>query len=256
MKREYFDYFCIGGGETLIEDIKRLRDEGLSLRKSAARLNTTVGKVQYRWNKWINEQDQTEISENEQNEAIVKEESPIVINHGEGTAMPVEELETVPAPIKGELQARLVSPRKLVLFWEPSQLPEQIITLYYNKKFDDLVHVVRIYDVTNLIFTGDNAHHYYEIAIPYSNGYWFVKGLTSNCSYVAELGVKFNPNEYFPILRSNSVQTMTEGQKSESEIYYHLMNDKQLEQSVPKWIDHVSTYSYYGIPANQEQKNG
>ena len=40
----------------MIEEIIKLRGDGLSFRKIASQLNTTVGRVQYRWNKYVNTQ--------------------------------------------------------------------------------------------------------------------------------------------------------------------------------------------------------
>ncbi|MDQ1001504.1 hypothetical protein QFZ28_001904 [Neobacillus niacini] len=227
----------------MIEEIIKLREGGLSFRKIASQLNTTVGKVQYRWNKYVNSQDNqiedcTVGPENQKEESVIEQ--------------PTFDF----APIKGELQVKLVTPRKIIVFWETSEIPEKVISLFYNRKFEELIHIVRLYDVTDLIFTGKNAHHYYDIAVPYNKGHWFIKGLTANRSYIAELGVKFNNNDFFPILRSDSVHTPTLGNVNGSEIYNNLVHYQQIDQYSPKWIDHVSTYSYYGESKNTEHKNG
>ena len=107
--------------------------------------------------------------------------------------------------------------------------------------------------MTDVIFTGNNAHHYYDITVPYNKGYWFIKGLTASRSYMAELGVKMNDKDFFPILRSNAVQTPNMGG---SDVYNHLVLNQQIEHYSPKWIDHVSTYSYYEESKIMGQKNG
>lgn len=228
----------------MIEEIIKLREGGLSFRKIASQLNTTVGRVQYRWNKYVNSQENQIEDDTVEEKKIQKEDNVF----------------DQPAidyfPIKGELQVKLVSPRKVIVYWEASKIPEKVISLFYNKKFEELVHIIRLYDVTDIIFTGKNAHHYYDIAVPYNKGHWFIKGLTANRSYIAELGVKFNENDFFPVLRSNSVQTPPLGNVNGSEIYNNLVHDQQIDQYSPKWIDHVSTYSYYGESKNMEQKNG
>ena len=70
--------------------------------------------------------------------------------------------------MKGELQAKLISPSRIILIWEVTETPGSVIRLYFNKRLEDLVHIVRIYDVTDIIFNGTNAHHYYEIAVPFT----------------------------------------------------------------------------------------
>jgi hypothetical protein len=216
----------------MIEEIIKLRGEGLSFRKIALELNSTVGKIQYRWNKW---KDSTEnddlniitIKDANESESLVSQASLDII------------------PIKSELTAKLVSPRKLLLFWEASELPIKITELYFNLSFEQLVSVVRIYDVTSLIFNGKNAHHFHEITVPYQNGHWFIKGLAANRSYVAELGVYFSEANFFPLFRSNCIQTPTLEIPNGNEMNHDFVQFQRYEDHPPKWIDHVSTYSYY-----------
>jgi uncharacterized protein len=172
----------------------------------------------------------------------------------------IEEIINLPTiditPIKGELQVKLVSPRKVIVFWEASEIPEKVISLFYKQQFENLVHMVRIYDVTDVNFSGKNAHHYYDITVPYNQGYWFIKGLTANRSYITQLGVKLNDKEFFPILRSNLVQIPSMGNVDGGDIQNHLVHSQQIDGYTPKWIDHVSTYSYYEESKNAEQNNG
>jgi uncharacterized protein len=245
--KEYLNYFCISyafaeWGRTMIEEIIKLREDGLSFRKIASQLNTTVGKVQYRWNKYINSQENSR-------------EEEILIDAKQQTGGSLSQSSNDYSPVKGELQIKLINPVKVIVYWEVSKIPEKIFGLFYNKQFMDFVHIVRIYDVTDITFTGENAHHYYDITVPYNKGYWFIKGLTPNRSYIAELGAKYNEKDFFPILRSNSIQTPAIGNVKGSEIFNHFIHAQQIDHRSPKWIDHVSTYSYYGESKKMEQRN-
>jgi uncharacterized protein len=221
----------------MIEEIIKLREDGLSFRKIASQLNTTIGRVQYRWNKYIKS-----LENNREVPSVEKKEHKDENNIDQST--------NDCTPIKGELQVKLVTPRKVIVFWEASRIPNKVLGLFYNKTFEEMVHIVRLYDVTDIIFTGNNAHHYYDITVPYNKGFWFIKGLTANRSYVAELGVKLNDKEFFPVLRSNSVQTPAMGNLNGTEIYKNLVTAQHIDEFSPKWIDHVSTYSYYGESKN------
>lgn len=159
-------------------------------------------------------------------------------------------------PLKGELAAKLVTPRKLLLYWEVSDLPKKILELFFNLNFESLIPVVRIYDVTDIHFNGKNAHHIFEITVPYQNGHWFIKGLVANRSYVAELGINLSNQKFFPLLRSNSIQTPIIEIPNGTEMNHDLINYKQHEEQPPKWVDHVSTYSYYVDSKNMEDING
>lgn len=229
----------------MIEEIIKLREDGLSFRKIASQLNTTIGRVQYRWNKYIKSQENEnsrEVESVEKKEHVEKKERKEEnnINHSTNDY----------TPIKGELQVKLVSPSKVIVYWEASSIPNKVLSLFYNKPFEEMVHIVRLYDVSDIIFTGNNAHHYYDITVPYNKGYWFIKGLTANRSYVAELGVQLIDKEFFPVLRSNSVQTPAIGNLNGSEVYKNLVTAQHIDEFSPKWIDHVSTYSYYGESEN------
>jgi uncharacterized protein len=159
-------------------------------------------------------------------------------------------------PLKGELAAKLVTPRKLLLYWEVSDLPKKILELFFNLSFESLIPVIRIYDVTDIVFNGKNAHHFFEVVIPYQNGHWFIKGLVANRGYVAELGVSLSEREFFPLYRSNSIQTPTIEIPNGTDIHHDLIKLREHEEQPPKWIDHVSTYSYYVDSKNMEDING
>lgn len=148
-------------------------------------------------------------------------------------------------PVKGELGMKLVSPRKILLFWEVSSSPLKVIEHFFNKRVEELIQAVRLYDVTDRIFNGQNAHYFHEVIVPYQNGHWYIKGLLSNRNYVAELGVKIPENEFFPLLRSNPVQTPLMKMTSSNEMQLGLSIIQQIENSKQKWVDRVSTYSYY-----------
>lgn len=227
----------------MIEEIIKLRGDGLSFRKIASELNTTVGKVQYRWNKWI-EESNNEIT-NELNRQSTKDS-----NSSDDSISP--EL----IPLKGELKARLITPRKIILFWDISELPKKIIERFFNRKFEELVTVTRIYDVTNILFNGKNAHHYNEITVPYQSGHWYIKGLSENRSYVAELGVHLSDNQFFPLYRSNCIQMPSPEILSGNSFQQELLQFHRYEEESPKWVEQVSTYSYYVKSNNLGEHNG
>jgi uncharacterized protein len=140
------------------------------------------------------------------------------------------------------LQASLVSLSKIELFWNTSELPIKVIQLYFNKM--EFTCVLRIYDVTQIIFNGVNAHHFLEIAVLYHRGFWSIKGLVPNRNYIFELGVRFSGNEYFPLIRSNCIYNTAEKMATKKEEY---MDTTRIREKLSlEWEDRVSTYSYYG----------
>ncbi|MED3715559.1 DUF4912 domain-containing protein [Neobacillus thermocopriae] len=165
-----------------------------------------------------------------------------------------EEVMIQEMPIKGELKAKLVTPQKMFLYWDASDIPKKIIQSFFHLNFDKLVPIVRIYDVTEIIFNGKNAHHFYEVSISYQQGFWFIKGLTANRSYVAELGVYVSETSFFPIFRSTCIHTPSADIPLSNELYQDVLQFKRYEEEPPKWRDYVSTYSYY-VEKNRPEEN-
>lgn len=216
----------------MIEEIIKLRGNGLSFRKIASELNTTIGKVQYRWNKWM-EENKNELT-NEADRHSSKDP-----NSSDYSISP--EL----IPLKGELKAKLVTPHKIILFWDISELPKKIIERFFNQKFEELIMVTRIYDVTDIMFNGKNALHFNEITVPYQSGHWFIKGLAENRRYLAELGVYISGNVFFPLYRSNCIQTPSADLQGMNIFQQEMLQFQRYEEESPKWVEQVSTYSYY-----------
>jgi hypothetical protein len=59
---------------------------------------------------------------------------------------------------KNILHARLVASNKIELSWNASDLPIKIVQIYYKQRFSELTQVMRIYDVSQIIFNGLNAY--------------------------------------------------------------------------------------------------
>lgn len=216
------------------EEIMKMTEGENSFEKVAEELNITVEKVQYYWQYWMNK------PENEPLTLSTDHSDLQDVNSSK-----IEPLENQRPQLKGEMQAKLVSPRKVIFFWDSSDLPKQLFQHYFNINFDDLVQMIRIYDVTQIKFNGKNAHHFYDIPVPYQNGYWCVKGLFSNRSYLAEIGVKLSGGSFFPLLRSNSISIPKLDMVGNQDIYQDIIQLYQYEEQPPKWREYVSTYSYY-----------
>lgn len=227
----------------MIKDKMNSKNKAISFYNVTENLNRAEEKVHFHWNYFKSgfENDAIEDVNMEQKERGEIPEQ----GHDTPSCMMI---------LKGEMKAKLISLRKLALFWDASNLPKQVIQSYFNVKFDDLIHVIRVYDVSLINFNGRNAHHFYEFSIPYNQGYWFVNGLLPNRSYVAEIGVKLADNRFFPILRSNVIQTPKLEITAHQPIYRDVIQLHRHEDKPPKWTEHVSTYSYYFRRDNDYQK--
>ncbi len=67
--------------------------------------------------------------------------------------------------------------------------------------------ILRIYDVTDLDFTGDNAHSYYDIHIFEGANNWYLHLGKPNRSFVIDLGLISPTGQFILIARSNVART-------------------------------------------------
>lgn len=107
------------------------------------------------------------------------------------------------------LQAR--DPRWLHTYWE---IKEQTLVGLKNKLGDDFYRakrVLRVYDVTNIIFNGFNAHKFFDVCVNDFATSWYLDTSGSGCSWCVDLGLMLPDGRFITILRSNIVQTPLDG---------------------------------------------
>ncbi|AIE60738.1 DUF4912 domain-containing protein [Bacillus methanolicus] len=218
----------------MIEEIVKLRRKGLSFRKIAVELNSTVGKVQYQWKKYMKMKSAASGQDTGSRIQHKKDGKPLSI------ARKFEHVHR-----DDHLCIWLVSPNKLYSFWRLSEEQKMLISNYYQRSFSDFQLVLRLYDVTCILFNGSNAHDVFEIYLPQDNKCWFFEGLKPNRCYCAELGIKLSDQKFLPILRSNTVHAPRSGVEQAGELAKELEWFQNRRKSAPKWVEHVSTYSFY-----------
>ena len=107
------------------------------------------------------------------------------------------------------LQVR--DPRWLHSYWE---LRERTIDGLKSKLGDDFYRakkVLRVYDVTNIIFNGFNANSFFDIQINDFANSWYVDTAGPGRAWCVDLGLMLADGRFITILRSNVVQTPLDG---------------------------------------------
>jgi uncharacterized protein len=211
----------------MINEIITYRRQGMSFRKIAEKLNSTVGKVHYQWVKNVKE-DQVGLSEPLQHSVDVSNEKSSADEY---------------------LVAKLVAGTKIASFWRIADWQKELVSAYFNMDVSQRPLVLRIYDVTDIIFNGSNAHDYFEFYIPENKTYWVIKGIQANRNYLTEIGYRLNDQRFFPILRSNTIKGQT--QKD----LYSVLENETLNRAIPNWTEKVSTYSYYENINGEKREN-
>lgn len=70
---------------------------------------------------------------------------------------------------------------------------------------------LRVYDVSQIIFDGRNAHRFFDIAINEQVDNWYIDVGAAGRSWCVDLGLKLADGRFITILRSNTVHTPLDG---------------------------------------------
>lgn len=71
--------------------------------------------------------------------------------------------------------------------------------------------VLRVYDVSHIIFTGDNAHRFFDIEVTLESNNWYIDTQGPGRSWCVDLGLLFEDSNFITVVRSNAVSTPLEG---------------------------------------------
>ena len=230
----------------LIEQIINLRRKGLSFRKIATELNSTVGKVQYQWKKYVKDQELNGQAEENKRENSPQENSSFVPEHF-WTSMDI-------LTKKNGMEAWLTSENTTLVFWRIPEGKWQLISTYYDIDRESCSLAVKINDITSIIYNGRNAHNYRLLSVDNQQESIVVKDLSPNRSFCFEIGVLDVYQSFLPILQSNPLHTPRTSHEQTGEMEKELLKWENGQVSVPNWIEHVSTYSYYELEEHEDVK--
>jgi len=107
------------------------------------------------------------------------------------------------------LQVR--DPWWLHTYWEVTpgmwnSLRERLGDTFFSAK-----KVLRVYDVSHIIFDGANAHRSFDIDVSFEANNWYIDTGGPGRSWCVDLGLRLPSGEFVTIVRSNTVNTPIEG---------------------------------------------
>lgn len=214
----------------MISEIVQLKNNGLSIKQIAEELDTSVGKIQYRWNKYRKAQEESVQSENE-NTVIKKVE--------------LKSNAKFENKVYDHAVLMVQSPTTLFCYWELSEKKRHIIEHQLNQQWSNLEKKIRIYDITAKHFNGHNANRYYDYRIPDVCQQWFFYDLSPNTTFCVDIGVTTNQGNFLSIIRSNAIDTPRLS-RDQVGIHSDSVNKwKEGHSNEPEWLEGFSSYSYY-----------
>lgn len=112
---------------------------------------------------------------------------------------------------KDKMALQVRDPWWLYCYWEITtntwnSLKERLKELFHSAK-----KVLRVYDVSQSIFNGKNAHRYFDIEINQEATNWYIDTGGPGRSWCIDYGLKVPNGEFITVLRSNVVTTPLDG---------------------------------------------
>ena len=97
-------------------------------------------------------------------------------------------------------------------YWEVSnatleRLRNELKDEFYNRA----KRVLRVYDVSHIVFNGQNAHRFFDIQINEYTNNWYIDTGGAGRSWCVDLGLLLAGGRFITVVRSNTVYTPLEG---------------------------------------------
>ncbi|MFA5410537.1 MAG: DUF4912 domain-containing protein [Candidatus Omnitrophota bacterium] len=96
-------------------------------------------------------------------------------------------------------------------YWEITQKTLDSLKERLTGAFHGAKRVLRVYDVSQIIFDGKNAHRFFDIEVGNDASNWYVDTNGPGRSWCVDIGLRLASGEFIMIARSNTVYTPIEG---------------------------------------------
>lgn len=133
-------------------------------------------------------------------------------------------------------------PSCLAMHWHIQKETMDMVAMHLNKPWEQVNKLIRLHDVTDMIFNGTFSHKHVEIQLPEMTNNWQFYPLQSERSYIAEYGVASREEQFIPVIRTEAVYTPASKLNFG---YTEQLNWKQLNPTVGDWKEHFCSYTFY-----------
>jgi len=96
-------------------------------------------------------------------------------------------------------------------YWEVRGETFQRLHNEFKEDFSKARRVLRVYDVSHIIFDGSNAHSFFDVYINEHATNWYIDTAGPGRSWCVDLGLVLPDGRFITIVRSNTVHTPLEG---------------------------------------------
>lgn len=96
-------------------------------------------------------------------------------------------------------------------YWEVKVSTLERLRNELKDEFYPAKRILRLYDVSHIIFDGNNAHRFFDIELSEQTNNWYIDTGGPGRSWCVDLGLKLASGKFITIVRSNMVSTPLEG---------------------------------------------
>lgn len=122
---------------------------------------------------------------------------------------PAQELPSCYGEDKIVLQVR--DPWWLYAYWEVTLTTWDNLKRQLGERFNSAKLILRVYDISHIIFNGKNAHCFFDIEVNHQANNWYIDTAGPGRSWCVDIGLRLATGEFIMIARSNSVSTPLDG---------------------------------------------
>lgn len=110
-----------------------------------------------------------------------------------------------PAPLTRDYASlSMVYPRRGCVHWHVTEKTLESLRKKHAPALHDARMIVRVYDVTDLIFDGSNAHLFFDLEVGSSRGIYYFDNQRTARNYIAEAGLRGRDGSFHPAARSGT----------------------------------------------------
>ena len=204
--------------------LKRI-EMGHPRRAIAADLGLTMGQFRYRLKKFLDtspeEPDQPMASASEREVSVTRD---LAESQDRKSQVPPWELrltQHLQSSIFDESWSRDWNLDRLVLlcreptvvfaYWSTSATRKDLVSRHFQSDWNQLPFFLRLYDVTDILFNGENAHSTREYPVKPQSDNWYMSNVEPDRDYVADFGTRTLEGRFFTLVRSAPVRTPRNG---------------------------------------------
>ncbi|MFY0545309.1 DUF4912 domain-containing protein [Brevibacillus sp. H7] len=141
---------------------------------------------------------------------------------------------------RDRMKLMVQGPSVLYVYWEITWARMRMVASYLQADYRQIQKGIRLYDVTDRLFDGANAHHYRDVTVSDEASSWYIYDVQPGRTYIVDFGL-FHDGRFCPILRSEPAATPRNQRAGWGEPLIEPAGDTRY----PAWFENFSSYSLY-----------